>query len=107
MWAKRVHLCLSSGFWRLPEGVLFLLWLAPPHDPVAASLVVATVILGLADVPTPTSQDASAGFPGERFNLGTPQNRFAFLSASPSQAGPVRLTLVVGFMLQHALEKRL
>jgi hypothetical protein len=93
MWAKPVHLCLSSCFWRLPEWALFLLWLAPPYGPVASLVVAAVaVVLGLDDGLTPTSQDASVGFPGERFDLGTPQNRPAFLSPSLSRSGPFRLT---------------
>jgi hypothetical protein len=85
---------------------MFLLWLAPAHGPVAARLVVA-VVLGLADILAPTSQDVSAGFPGQRFNLDTPQSRPAFLSPDLSRSGAVRLASVVSFMSKHSLEDRL
>ena len=85
-------------------GILFVVGRAP-HGPVAASLVAAAVavVLGLADIRTPTSQRRSAGFAG---NLGTPQNHPAFLSPSLSGAGPVRLA-PDRFMLWHSLEDRL
>jgi hypothetical protein len=72
MAARPILVCLCPRFWRMPELVSFLLWLAPMHGPVAASVVV--VVRGLANI----LQGGKMSAPGKRFGLGAPENRSAY-----------------------------
>ena len=82
-----------------------LLWFEPAVGALALAVVALT--LGLVDILAPASPDVGAALSWSAIWTWQAPNRSAVLSPGPSRPGPVRLTLVVGFMLQHSLEKRL
>ena len=84
-----------------------LLWLWFELAVGAVALAVVALTVGLADILAPASPDVGAALSWSAIWTWQAPNRSAVLSPGPSLPGPVRLTLVVGFMLQHSLEKRL